>query len=87
MSSWSHVPARTRARIRAALAATLPAPCPRCGLPVYPDRFDVDHIDPCVLYPDAVLDTSRMAAAHPGCNRAAGAGPLRARGFTAPFLR
>lgn len=86
MSSWTRVPARRRAAIRAALAAGLPAPCPRCGLPVYPDRFDVDHLDPCLTHPEGITDVTRMAAAHPGCNRAAGARPLRPTGWSAPWL-
>jgi hypothetical protein len=86
VSSWSAVPARTRARIRAAIAATLPAPCPRCGLPVHPDAFDVDHLDPCLTNPEAIMDVTRMAAAHPGCNRAAGARPITTTGWSAPWL-
>lgn len=81
------MPARTRSRIRAGFAARLPEPCSRCGLPVRPgEPFDVDHLDPVLLYPDAVLDLSRMAVSHPGCNRAAGAGPMLATGWSAPWL-
>lgn len=87
MSSWSHIPPRLRAAIRQTIATTLPAPCPRCGLPVQPgDRWDVDHLDPVVTNPEAVLDLTRMAAAHAGCNRAAGARRTRPGGYTAPWL-
>jgi hypothetical protein len=51
------------------------------------EPFDVDHLDPVILYPDAVLDLSRMAVSHPGCNRAAGAGPLLSSGWSAPWLQ
>ena len=84
---WSDVPARKRARIRAVFAASLPAPCSRCGLPCRPgEAFDVDHLDPVLFHPEAVLDLSRMSVSHPGCNRAAGAGPLRTPGWSAPWL-
>lgn len=91
-SSWSHVPYRIRAAYRQVIAATLPAPCPRCGLPVMPgDRWDVDHLDPVVTHPESVLDLTRMAAAHYSCNRGAhtrrrGVGGSGATGYTAPWL-
>lgn len=72
--SWQNVSRVLRQDIRRRLAATLPRPCPHCGQDVRPDdAWDVDHLDPVVHHPEAVVDVARLAPAHASCNRAAGA--------------
>ena len=59
-------------RIRPTIAATLPAPCAECGLPVYPEqRWHVAHVVPAALGGDTTLDNCRPA--HVRCNTSAGA--------------
>ena len=59
-------------RARAAIAATLPAPCPFCGrLVKLGQAWDVDHATPRI---HGGTDTAgNLRPAHAACNRAAGA--------------
>lgn len=58
---------------RAALAATLPAPCSKCGRLVYPEqRWDLDHLIPRSVRPDLAWDPANHAPSHARCNRRAG---------------
>jgi 5-methylcytosine-specific restriction endonuclease McrA len=61
-----------RARVR--LAATLPAPCCRCGRPVLPtDQWEADHSVPLVRWPEGKPYPDRLIMpAHKSCNRRAG---------------
>ena len=63
----------TAQRARRVVAATLPAPCSKCGRPVTPDQaWDVDHLAPRHARPDLALDPRNWAPAHRRCNRRAG---------------
>lgn len=83
--SWAHVPARTRARVRAAIAATLPRPCSVCALPVHPGQpWDVDHLQPTSTAPALILEPANLAPAHRVCNQARGNRTLAVTAFTWP---
>lgn len=70
MTGW-HGPRATRAR--ALVAATLPAPCTRCALPVDGTvPWDVDHVQ-ALAEGGALWDPTNHGPAHARCNRAAGA--------------
>ena len=60
--------------LRAMLAATLPAPCIRCGQTIQPtDQWDTDHIIGRVLIPRADwYNPDMVGPAHATCNRRAG---------------
>jgi 5-methylcytosine-specific restriction endonuclease McrA len=58
-------------RTRAALAPTLPAPCPYCGLPVLPgQRWQVDHKRPRIH--GGTDEAANLRVAHGSCNESAG---------------
>lgn len=66
-------------RVRLALAATLPRPCPYCGELVLPGQlWDVDHQ---VKRVDGgpLLDPGNLRPAHVACNRRDGAEVMRKR--------
>ena len=68
-SSWSAIPESIRSQIRAAIAATLPAPCRICGATIPAGgRFHVEHGRPCRDWPELVLDLDNLGPAHPACN-------------------
>ena len=80
MSTW----AAFSKKARAALAPTLPRPCPFCLRPVYPDEaWDIDHARPQADAPRYVFDMTNLRPAHTYCNRAAGgrAGAHKRRGI------
>ena len=53
-------------KIRARLAATLPAPCSICGFEVHEDQlWDADHLD-------GIQNTDEVGVAHRFCNRSHG---------------
>lgn len=59
-------------RVRAVLAALLPAPCIECGRPVHPsDSWHVAHIVPAAFGGDTTLENT--GPAHASCNTSAGA--------------
>lgn len=58
---------RVRARVRPALIARLPHPCPRCGQMMDKSmHLDVGHID---LHPGRVADPTNLRLEHRSCNR------------------
>ena len=60
-------------RARTLVAATLPAPCSKCGQPVTVDQaWDVDHLAARHARPDLAADPRNWAPAHRRCNRRAG---------------
>jgi hypothetical protein len=72
------------------IAATLPAPCWRCGGIIGPfDAFTVGHIIDAAVAPELELEPSNWKAEHPRCNYSAGAraGNARRRGKIKPTSR
>lgn len=69
-----HWGGRRAQQIRAALAATLPTACRRCGRIVTADmRWDVGHLREVDADPTAAYDPAGYAVEHARCNRRAGA--------------
>lgn len=59
---------------RALIADTLPAPCIRCGLTVWPwQAWDLGHRRDRDTYPELTWDPTNWGPEHRGENRAAGA--------------